>query len=100
MRSPTVALTYEGIETLMMRVADRLDRHREVGPLLTLNGVTATSADIRHALQAAHVLIDHGVGITIRPIGEGQRILVPIGKHVADAIEDELGEAVIFTMQS
>jgi hypothetical protein len=100
MNSGIVTLTYEGFETLMVHVAERLDRHGEVALILALNGVAATGVDVRHALQAASVCIDRRGGITIRPCGEGHQILIPIAKYVADAIDEELGESVMFTMQS
>jgi hypothetical protein len=100
MISGIIALTYEGLETLKLRVAARLDRRGDVALILALNGVVATGADIRHALEAADARIDRRGGITIRPTGAGHHILIPIAKYVADAIDAEFGEAVMFTMQS
>jgi hypothetical protein len=100
MNARTVALTSEGLETLMQRVADRLNRHGEVALVLALNGVAATVADVHRALQAAQVRIDRRGGITIRPVGQGHHILIPIAKQVADAIDEERGEVVRFTMRS
>lgn len=98
MRSPTADLTNEGLETLMHDVADRLSCHPEVFSTLALNHVVATAADVRTAVLAADVCLDHRWGITIRPSGSGQRILLFIAKFVADEIDLALGECVMFTM--
>ncbi len=98
MRSPTADLTYEGLETLMRDVADRLSCHPEVVSTLALNHVVATSADVRTAVLAADVCLDHRGGLTIRPNGSGQRILLFIAKFVADEIDLALDERVMFTM--
>jgi hypothetical protein len=100
MRSPTALLTWEGLETLMGDVADRLRNHPDVDATLALNHVSATPDAIRDAVLAVEVRLDPCGGITIRPIRSGLRILVPIAKLVADAIDETLGERVMFTMET
>jgi hypothetical protein len=98
MRPPTAGLTSEGLAALMRDVADGLSCHPEVCSTLALNHVIATAADVSDALLAADVCLDPAGGITIRPNGSGQRILVSIAKFVADEIDAALGERVMFTM--
>jgi hypothetical protein len=100
MGSPMALLTWEGLETLMGDVADRLSHHPDVDATLALNHVSATPDAIRDAVLAAAVQLDPSGGITIRPTRSGQRILIPIAKFVADAIDATLGERVMFTMET
>jgi hypothetical protein len=98
MKTPMAVLTYEAVETLMGDVADWLSHHPEVAATLALNRVCTTPDAIRDAVLAAEVRFDPRPGITIRPTRSGQRILFPIARLVADAIDAMLMERVIFTM--
>jgi len=98
MASSAPVLTGEGLETLIGRVAQRLSQSQEVMSLLALNRITVTATELRQMLETANVQMHTATGMTIKPTARGHRVLLVIGPLIADAINEELGTVIAFTM--